>query len=97
MSMNFKEAVALGLLEGPDIYTCGPLIDGLDGYHPYVDVELNRPEAAAPLVRSFNAQGVDAPKVYSMLNPDVLRAVVKEARAVGLPVTCHLGVRSGWR
>ncbi|MFL6212758.1 MAG: amidohydrolase family protein [Blastocatellia bacterium] len=97
MSMNFKEAIALGLLEGPDIYTCGPLIDGLEGYHPYVDVELNRPEAAAPLVRALKAQGVDALKVYFMLNPDVLRAVVKEARAQGLPVTGHIGVRTGWR
>lgn len=97
MSMNFKEAIALGLLEGPDIYTCGPLIDGLDGYHPYVDVELNRVEAAAPLVRALKAQGVDALKVYFMLNPDVLRAIIKEARAVGLPVTGHIGVRTGWR
>lgn len=97
MSMNFKEAIALGLLEGPDIYTCGPLIDGLEGYHPYVDVELNRPEAAAPLVRALKAQGVDALKVYFMLNPDVLRAIIKEARAVGLPVTGHIGVRTGWR
>ena len=97
MSMNFKEAIALGLLEGPDIYSCGPLIDGLDGYHPYVDIELSRPEAAAPLVRALKAQGVDALKVYFMLNPDVLRAVVKEARAQGLPVTGHIGVRTGWR
>ncbi|HKQ04688.1 MAG TPA: amidohydrolase family protein [Blastocatellia bacterium] len=97
MSMNFKEAIALGLLEGPDIYTCGPLIDGLDGYHPYVDVELTRPEAAAPLVRALKAQGVDALKVYFMLDPEVLRAVVKEARREGLPVTGHIGVRTGWR
>jgi len=97
MSMNFKEAIALGLLEGPDLYTCGPLIDGLDGYHPYVDVELNRPEAAAPLVRALKAQGVDALKVYFMLDPDVLRAIIKEARAVGLPVTGHIGVRTSWR
>ena len=97
MSMNFKEAIALGLLEGPDVYTCGPLIDGPEGYHPYVDVELSRPEAAAPLVRALKAQGVDALKVYFMLNPDVLRAVVKEARAQGLPVTGHIGVRTGWR
>jgi len=97
MSMNFKEAIALGLLAGPDIYTCGPLIDGLDGYHPYVDVELNKPEAAAPLVRALKAQGVDALKVYFMLNADVLRAVLKEARAQNLPVTGHIGVRTGWR
>jgi hypothetical protein len=97
MSLNFKEAIALGLIAGPDIYTCGPLIDGPDGYHPYVDVELNKPEAAAPLVRALKAQGVDALKVYFLLSPEVLRAVIKEARAQGLPVTGHIGVRVGWR
>ena len=97
MSMNFKEGIALGLLEGPDIYTCGPLIDGMDGYHPYADVELNKPEAAAALVRALKAQGVDALKVYFLLSPEVLRAVVKEAAAQGLPVTGHIGVRTGWR
>jgi imidazolonepropionase-like amidohydrolase len=97
MSMNFKESIALGILAGPDIYTCGPLIDGLDGYHPYVDVELNKPEAAATLVRALKAQGVDALKVYFLLNPEVLRAVIKEARAQRLPVTGHIGVRTGWR
>ncbi|HKP86146.1 MAG TPA: amidohydrolase family protein [Blastocatellia bacterium] len=96
-SMNFKEAIAFGLIAGPTIYTCGPLIDGLDGYHPYVDVELSKPEAAAALVRALKAQGADALKVYFMLSPEVLRAVIKEARAQGLPVTGHIGVRTGWR
>jgi hypothetical protein len=96
-SINFKEAIALGLTPGPDIYTCGPLIDGLNGYHPKVDVELNKPEAAGPLVRALKAQGVDALKVYFLLNPDVLRAVIKEAHAQGLRVTGHIGVRTSWR
>ena len=96
-SVNFKQAIALGLLPGPDIYTCGPLIDGPNGYHPRVDVELSRPEAAAPLVRALKAQGVDALKVYFMLDPNVLRAVIKEAHAQGLRVTGHIGVRTGWR
>ncbi|HUK88876.1 MAG TPA: amidohydrolase family protein [Blastocatellia bacterium] len=96
-SVNFKEAIHLGLIPGPDIYTCGPLIDGLGGYHPKVDVELNGPEAAAALVRALKAQGVDSLKVYFLLNPEVLRAVIKEAHAQGLPVTGHIGVRTGWR
>jgi imidazolonepropionase-like amidohydrolase len=96
MSMNFKEAIALGALPGPTIYTAGPLIDGVGGYHPYVDVELDRPEAAAPLVRALKAQGVDALKVYFMLEPPVLAAVIAEAKQQGLPVTGHIGVRTGW-
>ncbi len=31
-----------------------------------------------------------------MLDPEVLRAVVREARAQGLPVTGHIGVRTSW-
>jgi imidazolonepropionase-like amidohydrolase len=96
-TMNFKEGIALGLLTGPNIYAMGPLIDGLGGYHPLVDVELSKPEAAAPLVRALKAQGVDALKVYFQLSPDVLRAVVQEARAEGLPVSGHIGVRTSWR
>jgi hypothetical protein len=96
-SRNFAEAISLGLLRGPEIYTCGPLIDGLGGYHPLVDVELSKPEAAAPLVRALKAEGVSALKVYFMLNPEVLRAVIKEASALNLPVTGHIGVRTSWR
>jgi len=96
-SLNFKEANELSIVNGPDIYTCGPLIDGLNGYHPAVDVELSKPEAAAALVRSLKAQGVDGLKVYFMLDPAVLAAVIKEAKIQGLPVTGHIGVRTGLR
>ena len=95
-SMNYKDAINLGLLAGPSIYTTGPLIDGEHGYHPMVDVSLRTPEAAAPLVRALKEQGVDALKVYFMLDPEVLRAVVREAREQGLPVTGHIGVRTSW-
>jgi hypothetical protein len=96
-SANYREAISLGLISGPDIYACGPLIDGPGGYHPMVDVELNKPEAAAPLVRALKRQGVDALKVYFMLDPPVLAAVIKEAHTQGLRVTGHIGVHTGWR
>lgn len=96
LSMNFKEAIGMGLFPGPDIYSAGPLIDGLGDYHPMVDVMLDDPAAAAALVRAFKAQGVSLLKVYFMLKPDVLCAVVQEAHKVGLPVTGHIGVHTGW-
>ncbi|HYL98866.1 MAG TPA: amidohydrolase family protein [Blastocatellia bacterium] len=95
-SMNFKQAISVGLLPGPSIYSCGPLIDGLNGYHPLVDVELTKPESARPLVLALKAQGVDALKVYFMLKPEVLKEVIKEAHAAGLPVTGHIGVKTSW-
>ena len=95
-SLNFKDAVSLGVLDGPDIFTTGPLLDGNPGYHPLVDVEITRPEAAAELVQALKKQGVDAIKVYFMLNPEVLKALVVEAKKLGLKSTGHIGVRTGW-
>jgi len=56
LSMNFKEAIAMGLFPGPDIYSAGPLIDGLGDYHPLVDVMIDDTAAAATVVRAFKAQ-----------------------------------------
>jgi len=95
-ALNFREAVRLGIIEGPDLYVTGPLIDGPCGIHPMVDVLLDRPEAGPPLVRALKAQGVDAIKVYHCLRPDVLRSVVAEARRLGLPVTGDLGSLTHW-
>lgn len=96
-SLNFKEAIALGVKPGPHIYTAGPLIDGEGGYHPWVDVEIEDSTAAAALVDAFKAQGVDLLKVYFQLEPPVLRSVIREAHNVGLRVTGHIGVRTGLR
>ncbi len=96
-AMDFKDAVRLGVLAGPDVYTAGPLIDGPAGYHPLVDVSIDDPAAAPALVRALKAQGVDLLKAYFLLDPEVLAAVVAEARVQGLPVTGHIGVRTSWR
>ena len=96
-AMDFKDAIRLGVLAGPDVYTAGPLIDGPAGYHPMVDVSIDDPAAAPALVRAMKAQGVDLLKAYFLLDPDVLAAVVAEARVQGLPVTGHIGVRTSWR
>ncbi len=96
LSMNFKDAIAAGIFPGPDIYSAGPLIDGQGGYHPMVTVALNDPAAAATLVQSFKAQGVNLLKVYFLLKPEVLCSVIAEAHKVGLPVTGHIGVRTSW-
>lgn len=95
-SLNFKEAIALGLSPGPDIYTAGPLIDGLSDYHPMVAVQIDDPAKAAALVDSLKQQGVDLLKVYFMLKPEVLCAVIVEAHKQDLKVTGHIGVHTSW-
>jgi imidazolonepropionase-like amidohydrolase len=95
-ALNFRAAMRLGVIEGPDLYTTGPLIDGPCGWHPTVDVLLDRPEAGPALVRALKAQGVDAIKLLPCLRPEVLRGVVAEARRLGLPVTGHVGNLTVW-
>jgi hypothetical protein len=95
-SLNFKEAIALGIIPGPDIFTCGPLVDGIGSYHPMVAVEIATPEGARRIVRALKANGVDAIKLYFLLDPAPLRAAVEEAGAQHLPTTGHIGVHTGW-
>jgi len=96
-ALNFRAAMRLGVIDGPDIYTTGPLIEGPCGWHPNVDVLLDRPEAGPGLVRALKAQGVDAIKLLApCLRPEVLPAVVAEARRLGLPVTAHVGNLTVW-
>lgn len=95
-SMDYQDALELGIIPGPGLFSAGPLIDGPGGYHPAVDVSLDRPEAAAALVRALHEQGVDFLKVYFLLEPEVLSAVIDAAHELGLPVTGHIGVRTSW-
>ena len=95
-ALNFRDAVRLGALPAPDTYTTGPIIDGPCGFHPMVDVIMDRAEAGPALVQALKRAGVDAIKVYHCLKPDVLRAIVMEARRLGLPVTGDLGNMTHW-
>jgi imidazolonepropionase-like amidohydrolase len=96
-SLSFKDANRLGVMTGPAIYTAGPLIDAPGGYHPMVDVAIEDPAAAPALVQALREQGVDLLKLYFLLDPAVARAVLAEADRQGLPVTGHIGVRTGLR
>ncbi|HEX2209508.1 MAG TPA: amidohydrolase family protein [Longimicrobium sp.] len=96
-SMTYKDANRLGVVMGPTIYTAGPLIDASGGYHPMVDVAIDDPAGAPALVQALKEQGVDLLKLYFLLHPDVVRAVLAEADRQGLPVTGHIGVRTGLR
>jgi len=96
-SLDYRDAIELGIVAGPHIYTAGPLLDGLGGYHPWVDVELRDSTGAAPLVEALHAQGVEFLKVYFQLDPPIVREVLRAADRVGLPVTGHIGVRTGLR
>ena len=81
----------------PDYFFAGPLIDGAPpvyagqapGY-PNISVTVDTPEAARTMVRELVASGASLVKAYEMLTPDVLAALVSEARSLNVPVTAHV-------
>lgn len=90
-TLNLRDAIALGVLEGPRIYTSGQTIGGAqDRARSLTIANVTEPEDARALVRALAANGVDAIKAYAFLKPATLAAVVHEAHAVGVPVVGDL-------
>ena len=94
-----REAVALyhqvqqGAVPGPRVYTSG---QGFSVSGPYENAPVFRPKSAEEArgnVRDLKAQGVDFLKLW-MTNPkfppDVISAILDEAKKQGIPVVTHV-------
>ena len=80
-----------GTVPGPRIYAAGAMIDGLPTtYDDAIGVSSDR-EARKAVDRLVSA-GVDFIKVYTHIDPTLLRAIIDEARTFNLSVTGHLGM-----
>jgi imidazolonepropionase-like amidohydrolase len=89
--LGLKSRVAKGELLGPRIFCVGPIFDGKPPIW-WFSVTPETPEAAVKEVDRLQAAGVDMIKVYSLLRPEIHRAVCQRAREVGLKVTGHVPV-----
>lgn len=77
--------------EGPRVYAAGAMIDGLPA--TYTDaIAVNSESDARKGVDRLVSAGADFIKVYTRIDPPLLRAIVDEARAFNLNVTGHLGM-----
>lgn len=82
--LNLRDAVNLGLMEGPTFFNFSELLNGLplrDG-----QLTLTQSQAATALVKGFKRIGLDGVKVYMTLAPEVTKAVIEQAHAQGLVV-----------
>jgi imidazolonepropionase-like amidohydrolase len=80
-----------GTVPGPRIYAAGAMIDGLPTtYDDAIGVSSDR-EARKAVDRLVSA-GVDFIKVYTHIDPTLLRAIIDESRTFNLSVTGHLGM-----
>jgi len=80
-----------GTPEGPRVYAAGAMIDGRPPTYSDAIAVSNESEARKGVDRLVSA-GADFIKVYTRIDPPLLRAIVDEARAFNLGVTGHLGM-----
>jgi imidazolonepropionase-like amidohydrolase len=80
-----------GSPEGPRVYVAGAMIDGLPTTYPDAIGVSGESEARKGVDKLVTA-GADLIKVYTRIDPPLLRAIIDEARAFNLSVAGHLGM-----
>jgi imidazolonepropionase-like amidohydrolase len=89
--LHLRGRVNLGAVAGPRIYSAGAMIDGLPTTYPDA-IGANSPRDARKAVDRLVNAGVDLIKVYTRVDPTLLRAILDEARTFNLRVAGHLGL-----
>lgn len=100
IDVTCKKAQKDGRIAGPKLVVSGIGMRASHG-HGYVGMPFNGPEEFRKAARDNIAHGVDFLKVfmtkvinatsfiYHFMSPEELRAVVQEARSVGITTACH--------
>ena len=89
--LPLRTRVNRGTVAGPRIYSVGAMIDGLPTTYPDA-IGANNPRDARKAVDRLVNAGVDAVKVYTRVDPTLLKAVIDEAGTFNLRVAGHLGL-----
>jgi imidazolonepropionase-like amidohydrolase len=90
-TLRVRDALNAGLRRGPRAYSAGAMLDGIPT--TYADaIGANRPADARRGVDRLVNAGADFLKIYTRVDPPLLKAVLDEARTFNLRVTGHLGL-----
>ncbi|MBC8102543.1 MAG: amidohydrolase family protein [Cytophagales bacterium] len=84
-----RERARRGELFGLEMACVGTILDGDPPYHAWSE-RCGTPEQGRAAVRKLKASGVDQIKVYSLLKPEVHRAICDEAKRLKLKVVGHV-------
>ena len=88
--LQWRNEISEGTLEGPDIFTSGPKIDGVDAYWAG-SIPIATKEDIPQALDSLENMKVDFVKTYtSTLSTELYYEIIKEAERRGLKVTGHL-------
>lgn len=86
---NWRNRIGAGVLIGPHIRACGPLLDGPKPMWPG-SVAISTAEQARQAVRDLKKQRADFIKVYSGLSRDAYFAIADEARKLKITFAGHV-------
>ncbi|MFT3738669.1 MAG: amidohydrolase family protein [Breznakibacter sp.] len=87
--LELRQQQREGRIAGPRIFTCGMTLDGQPPVSP-MNQRITSVKEARETVVGEKARGYDAIKLYDNLTFDVYKAIVCEARRVGIPVAGHV-------
>jgi Amidohydrolase family len=76
---------------GPRVYAAGAMIDGLPTTYPDA-IGVNGERDARKAVDRLVSAGVDFIKVYTRIDPSLLRVILDEAHTFNVSVSGHLGM-----
>jgi imidazolonepropionase-like amidohydrolase len=88
--LALKNALNLGSILGPRMFSAGAMIDGTPPTYPNATAVITADQARRA-VDQHAVAGVDYLKVYTKITPSLLRALLDEAEKLRLPVAAHLG------
>lgn len=86
--MAIRDAIRSGAALGPRYLLAG-LVDG-PGPRAFGAVTAATPDEGRAVVRRYHDQGFEQMKIYSLVAPDVVKAIVDEAHKLGMTVTGHV-------
>lgn len=88
--LALKNALNLGSILGPRMFSAGAMIDGTPTTYPNA-TGIITPDQARRAVDQHAVAGVDYLKIYTKITPSLLRPLLDEAEKLRLPVAAHLG------
>jgi imidazolonepropionase-like amidohydrolase len=88
--LALRNALNLGSIVGPRMFSAGSMIDGVPPTYSNA-TGISTPDQARRAVDQHAVAGVDYLKVYTKVTPALLRPLLDEAEKLRLPVAAHLG------
>jgi len=88
--LALRNALNLGSIVGPRMFSAGAMIDGVPPTYPNA-TGISTPDQARRAVDQHAVAGVDYLKIYTKVTPALLQPLLDEAEKLRLPVAAHLG------